>query len=58
MLRWCIEQGLVILPKSATPNRIAENMALFDFEFDEMDLTALAKQNKGLRTCWNPTRVP
>jgi 2,5-diketo-D-gluconate reductase A len=58
MLRWCIQQGLVVIPKSVTPSRIAENIAIFDFQLDDQDMTALAAQNRNLRTCWNPTRVP
>lgn len=58
MLRWLIEQGLVVLPKSVTPSRIRENIAIFDFELDEDDLAQLAQQDRDLRTCWNPTHVP
>jgi diketogulonate reductase-like aldo/keto reductase len=58
MLRWCIEQGAVVLPKSTTPSRITENAAIFDFSLDDEDLVALAAQNRNLRTCWNPTHVP
>jgi diketogulonate reductase-like aldo/keto reductase len=58
MLRWCIQQGLVILPKSVTPTRIQENIALFDFELDRDDLTAIAACNRNLRTCWDPTHIP
>ncbi len=58
MLRWCIEEGMVILPKSVTPSRIEENIALFDFELDSQDLQDLAGCDRSLRTCWNPTHVP
>jgi diketogulonate reductase-like aldo/keto reductase len=58
MLRWLIQQGLVVLPKSVTPSRIKENIDIFDFELDKEDLTLISAQNKDMRTCWNPTRVP
>lgn len=58
MLRWCIEEGMVILPKSVTPSRIQENIELFDFKLSSDDLQTLATCNKNLRTCWNPTLVP
>lgn len=58
MLRWLIEQNLVVLPKSVTPSRIQENIDIFDFKLDEEDLAELARQDRDLRTCWNPTHVP
>ena len=58
MLRWCVQQGLVVLPKSKTPRRLIENMAIFGFALDETDMQQLVGQNRDLRTCWNPTRVP
>jgi diketogulonate reductase-like aldo/keto reductase len=58
MLRWLIEQDLVILPKSVTPSRIQENIDIFDFQLDKDDLAALAKQDQNLRTCWSPVHVP
>jgi diketogulonate reductase-like aldo/keto reductase len=58
MLRWLIQQDLVVLPKSVTPSRIAQNIDIFDFSLDQEDLDTLAKQDKDLRTCWSPVHVP
>jgi diketogulonate reductase-like aldo/keto reductase len=58
MLRWCIEQGTIPLPKSVSPERIAENLAIFDFSLDEDDMTVLASLNRGMRTAWDPTHIP
>lgn len=58
MLRWCVQKGLVVLPKSVTPERIAENIDIFDFELDDSDMQKLAGLDKNLRTCWDPTHVP
>jgi diketogulonate reductase-like aldo/keto reductase len=58
MLRWCIQKGLVPLPKSKTPSRIKENIDIFDFELDDDDMKKLAELDQDLRTCWNPTHVP
>jgi diketogulonate reductase-like aldo/keto reductase len=58
MLRWLIEQDLVVLPKSVTPSRIAENIDIFDFNLDEEDIGQLAGQDIDLRTCWSPVHVP
>jgi diketogulonate reductase-like aldo/keto reductase len=58
MLRWCVDKGLVVLPKSVTPERIQQNIDIFDFCLDEEDMHRLAALNQGLRTCWDPTHVP
>jgi diketogulonate reductase-like aldo/keto reductase len=58
MLRWCVEQGLVVLPKSVTPERVRENIRIFDFELDGGDMELLAAQEQGLRTAWSPVHVP
>lgn len=58
MLRWCIEEGMVVLPKSVTPSRIKENIELFDFELSAEDLELITSCDRNLRTCWNPTLVP
>jgi diketogulonate reductase-like aldo/keto reductase len=58
MLRWLLQQNVVVLPKSVTPKRIQENIAIFDFTLDEDDLAILAKQDRDLRTCWSPVHVP
>ncbi|WP_102961448.1 aldo/keto reductase [Mangrovicella endophytica] len=38
VLRWHLDNGLVVIPKSVTPSRIAENFDLFDFKLDADDL--------------------
>lgn len=58
MLRWLLQQGFIILPKSVTPSRIQENIAIFDFELDKDDLTQITKLDRDLRTCWSPVHVP
>lgn len=58
MLRWLVEKGFVIIPKSVTPARIQENIAVFDFKLDKDDMKALETQDQDLRTCWSPVHVP
>jgi len=58
MLRWCVEQGFVVLPKSVTPSRIKENIDIFDFQLDDEDMQAIATQDQNLRTAWSPVHVP
>ncbi|MEU8568515.1 aldo/keto reductase [Streptomyces pathocidini] len=49
VLRWHLQLGNVMIPKSVTPSRIRENIALFDFELDEADLATLAGLDAGRR---------
>ena len=58
MLRWCIQNNLVVLPKSVNPERVRQNIDIFDFELDEGDMTKLASLDRALRTCWDPTHIP
>jgi diketogulonate reductase-like aldo/keto reductase len=54
MLRWGVESGLVVLPKSANPGRIAENAGVFDFELDAEAMKELDAMEEGLATGWDP----
>lgn len=47
VLRWHIERGDVIFPKSVTPQRIKENFEIFDFELSDADIDALSALDKG-----------
>jgi len=47
VLRWHIQRGDIVFPKSVTPKRIEENFALFDFELSGDDVDALSGLDKG-----------
>lgn len=49
VLRWHIQVGNVVIPKSVTPNRIRENIDVFDFELDDADMETFAEMNVGRR---------
>ena len=58
LLRWGLQQGLVVLPKSTKPARIAENGALFDFTLDDGAMKDLDGLEEGLVTGWDPAEQP
>jgi 2,5-diketo-D-gluconate reductase A len=46
-LRWHIQRGDIVFPKSTTTSRIKENFKLFDFELTDDDMTAITALDKG-----------
>jgi 2,5-diketo-D-gluconate reductase A len=54
VLRWHIERQDIVFPKSTTPERIVENMAIFDFELSGADVEAISALNKNERTGPDP----
>ncbi len=54
ILRWHTQLGNVVIPKSVTPSRIAENFDIFEFELDGEDLSAFARLDRGERTGPDP----
>jgi 2,5-diketo-D-gluconate reductase A len=47
VLRWHIQQGLVVIPKSGDPDRMRENLDVFDFALDAQDLAEIAILDDG-----------
>lgn len=47
VLRWHIERGDVVFPKSVTPQRIKDNFEIFDFELSDADIDAISELDKG-----------
>lgn len=54
VLAWHLQLGNVVIPKTVTPARMAENLDVFDIELSDQDLTAMSKLEAGLRTGPNP----
>lgn len=53
-IRWHLQQGLVVIPKSVTASRIRSNLDVFGFELDAGDLAAIAGIETGERTGSHP----
>jgi 2,5-diketo-D-gluconate reductase A len=47
VLRWHIQRGSIVFPKSTTPERIEENFRLFDFELDDAAMERLSSLDRG-----------
>jgi|SRR5476649_710916 len=54
VIRWHLDSGLVVIPKSVTPARIKENFAVLDFRLEQNELDAIAKLDSGKRLGPNP----
>jgi len=48
-IRWQVQRGLTVVPKSCNPGRLAENLAVFDFELSEQDMKDIGAINKDHR---------
>jgi len=57
ILRWNIDLGVVVIPKSSTPERIKANIDIFDFELTPGDITAIDALNRDHRVGPHPDNV-
>ncbi len=55
VIRWHLDSGLVVIPKSVTPSRIAENFNVWDFRPDKEELGRLPGWIRA--SVWGPTRI-
>ncbi|KAM6925917.1 aldo-keto reductase family 1 member B1 isoform 1-T1 [Lycodopsis pacificus] len=51
LLRYHVQQGIAVIPKSDKPHRILENTKIFDFSLTEEDMRALRGLDRGWRAC-------
>ncbi|MFF2652221.1 aldo/keto reductase [Streptomyces sp. NPDC058045] len=54
VLRWHLQIGNIVIPKSVTPDRIRQNLDVFGFDLTDTELTALAGLDRDLRTGPDP----
>ncbi|MFG3191035.1 aldo/keto reductase [Streptomyces omiyaensis] len=57
VLRWHLQLGNVVIPKSVTPARIRANLDVFDFALTDGEMTAIAGLDRGLRTGPHPDEL-
>lgn len=57
LIRWSLQHGCVVIPKSVHKERIEENIQVFDFELSDSDMKALDALNEDLHLCWDPTTI-
>lgn len=51
LLRFSLQRNITVIPKSTNPNRLKENIEIFDFELNADDMKKLASQNQEIRIC-------
>ncbi|MFK4295853.1 2,5-diketo-D-gluconate reductase A [Arthrobacter sp. GAS37] len=54
IIRWHLDQGNVVIPKTVSPDRMIENTHVFDFELEETDLAEIAALETGIRNPYDP----
>jgi 2,5-diketo-D-gluconate reductase A len=57
MLRWHLQHGRSAIPKSTRPERIVENLAVFDFQLAETELAAIDALDQGVRRGPDPAAI-
>ncbi|WP_046232462.1 aldo/keto reductase [Paenibacillus algorifonticola] len=55
ILRWHLERGIIVIPKSSSPKRMKENSQIFDFELTSDEMEQINQLNIGKRYSINPT---
>ena len=52
ILRWHLQEGFCVIPKSITPSRIEENFSVFDFELTEDEMKKIEALNRNEKHDW------
>ncbi len=58
LIRWGLQHGLVVIPKSVRPERIRENADVFGFEIKSPDMARLDALDERSHVAWNPDYLP
>jgi diketogulonate reductase-like aldo/keto reductase len=58
MLRFLIERGLIVIPKSASAKRVFENIDIFNFNLNNDDMRRLNSLDMNKHYCWSPVHIP
>lgn len=57
VIRWHLDSGLVVIPKSITPSRIEENFNVFDFRLEKAEISEITALDQGKRLGPNPDEL-
>lgn len=57
IIRWHIQLGNLVIPKTSNPDRLHENIDVFDFALDTADMESIASLDSGMRTGPNPNEM-
>ena len=57
MIRWALQRGQSVIPKSVRPERIQENSDVFDFNLNDEQMNILNRLENGFRLCPDPLRM-
>ncbi|MDE4084149.1 aldo/keto reductase [Planococcus maritimus] len=57
IIRWHLQNDLIVIPKSVTPSRIVENADVFDFELSEEELKQISALNQDWRSGTHPDEI-
>lgn len=58
MLRWMLQQDIIVIPKSVKAHRIEENSQIFDFELDKDDVDAIMQLDDNIVKTSDPMQMP
>ncbi|XP_053544832.1 uncharacterized oxidoreductase YtbE [Bombina bombina] len=57
LLNWALVQGVGVIPKTSSPERLKENFRVWDFQLSKEEILELMSDGKEERYCWDPTGV-
>lgn len=57
LLRWAVQQGVGVIPKSTNPDHIRNNIDIFSFTLSDQEMVSLDQLDTQSHLCWNPSQV-